>query len=287
MTLGELLREGIARLKAAGIQDAAGDARRLLAEAAGVPRDRLTLSLPEDASSEVRQAFDRLIARRCRRVPVSHLLGWRDFYGRRFGITGDVLDPRPETETLVEAALADPFATVLDLGTGSGCILLSLLAERGGASGTGTDISQAALAVAGRNAEALGLSGRCRLDVSDWFGAVEGWFDLVVSNPPYITADEMAGLQPELAHEPRIALTDEGDGLSAYRRIAAGAGTHLASGGRLMVEIGWWQGAAVAQIFAEAGLEEVTVLPDLDGHDRVVWGRRSPDVAKTPRFFAE
>jgi release factor glutamine methyltransferase len=202
-------------------------------------------------------------------------VGARAFWGREFRVTRDVLDPRPETETLVALALAEPFARVLDLGTGSGCILVTLLAERPGARGVGTDISPEALLIAGENAARHGVEERVVLTPSDWFADIGGRYDLIVSNPPYIAEGEMAGLAPEVRDfEPRGALTDEGDGLGAYRVLAAGAPGHLAPGGRLLVEIGPTQGAAVSRLFAEAGLERVAVHPDLDGRDRVVAARR-------------
>jgi release factor glutamine methyltransferase len=227
--------------------------------------------VPEAAAA----AFEALIARRAGREPVSHLTGQRAFWGRDFRVTRDVLDPRPETETLVALALAEPFARVLDLGTGSGCILVTLLAERPDAQGVGTDVSPEALLIAGENAARHGVADRLVLTPSDWFGDIGGRYDLIVSNPPYIAAEEMAGLAPEVRdHEPRGALTDEGDGLAAYRAIAAGASRFLASGGRILVEIGPTQGPAVSRLFAEAGLERVAVHPDLDGRDRVVAARR-------------
>jgi release factor glutamine methyltransferase len=190
-------------------------------------------------------------------------------------VTRDVLDPRPETETLVALALAEPFTRVLDLGTGSGCILVSLLAERHAAQGVGTDVSPAALLIAGENAAWHGVAERVILTPSDWFGDIGGQYDLIVSNPPYIAAHEMAGLSPEVRdHEPRGALTDEADGLTAYRAIAEGAGRFLVPGGRLLVETGPTQGPAVSRLFAGAGLEAVAVHPDLDGRDRVVSARR-------------
>lgn len=266
------LAAATARLAAAGIPDPARDARLLVAHALGIPADRLTLHLDRPLGPD--DALDRLLAARCARQPVAQLLGWRDFWKHRFIVTPDVLDPRPETETLVAAALRAPFARVLDLGTGSGAILLSLLAERPGARGLGTDLSDPALAVARRNAAALDLSGRAAFARADWFDGVAGRFDLIVSNPPYIAAAEMPALAPEVRDwEPPLALTPGGDGLDAYRAIAAGAPAHLAPGGRLMVEIGPSQGAAVAALMAGAGLTGIAVLPDLDGRDRVVAGR--------------
>lgn len=275
MTWAELLARGTRRLKGAGIDGAGRDARRLLAHALEIEAGRLTLVLPEEVESEAAVRFEALIARRAAREPVSHLTGKRAFYGREFVVTRDVLDPRPETETLIEAALAQPFERVLDLGTGTGCILLTLLAETQGAWGLGIDLSDAALDVAARNRAALGLSECALLRRSDWYQTVTGSFDLIVANPPYIAADEVAGLSPELSHEPRLALTDEADGLSAYRAIAAGAVRHLERDGRLLVEIGWRQGAAVADLMARAGLSDIIVIADLDGRDRVVSARNS------------
>ncbi|MEJ2001254.1 MAG: peptide chain release factor N(5)-glutamine methyltransferase [Maritimibacter sp.] len=274
MTVQAALALGRARLEEAGIDNAMGDARRLMAAALGIETGRLTLHARDALSAEAEAVFFQDIADRAARKPVSHIIGGREFYGRWFKVTGDVLDPRPETETLIEQALSEEFSEVLDLGTGTGCILLTLLAERLEATGIGADKSSAALAVAERNASDLGLADRAALVESDWFGAVGGQFDLIVSNPPYIALDEMPALAPELSYEPRMALTDEGDGLTAYRIIAAGAGAHLRPGGRLLVEIGAGQGAAVAELFRAAGFADVVVLPDLDGRDRVVKGRK-------------
>ena len=253
------MSDALDRLRAAGVPDAARDLRRLRAAFDG-------------------PGLDVAVGRRAAREPMSHILGRRAFWKHDFLVTADVLDPRPETETLVELALGGTFATVLDLGTGSGCILLSLLAERPEARGVGTDLSEAALAVARRNAALLGTGGRARFARADWLDGVAGAFDLIVSNPPYVAADEMAGLPPEVLHEPRMALTPGGDGLDAYRAIARDAPRRLTPGGRLMVEIGAAQGAAVRALFAAAGLESVAVTRDLDGRDRVISGKKpAPD----------
>lgn len=267
------LRAGAARLGAAGIGEGAREARLLMAAALGLDPSRMTLHLHDDLGPEGAARFEALLARRAAREPMSHILGQRQFYGRAFKVTGAVLDPRPETECLVAAALEEGFERVLDLGTGSGCILLSLLAERDGAHGLGADVSAAALDVARENAARLGLASRAAFQEADWFKGIAGQYDLIVSNPPYIGIAEMPELAPELAHEPRAALTDEGDGLSAYRAIAAGVLAHLVPGGRILVEIGRTQGADVARIFAEAGLQAVELRQDLDGRDRVVMAR--------------
>lgn len=277
MTGNALLAGAIARLRAAGVPDPVRDARRLLAFALEMPPGRLTLVLPEEVAAEPAARFETLVTRREGRVPVSHLTGVRAFYGRDFAVTPDVLDPRPESETLVGLALEAGFARVLDLGTGSGCLLLSLVAERPEATGLGTDLSDAALDVARGNAARLGLEARATFAQGSWFAAVPpARFDLIVSNPPYIAAGEMAALAPELAHEPRQALTDESDGLAAYREITARAADYLAPSGRLMVEIGPTQATAVAGFFAQSGLEDVAVHRDLDGRDRVVSGVLAP-----------
>ncbi|QQA44485.1 peptide chain release factor N(5)-glutamine methyltransferase [Pelagovum pacificum] len=275
-------------LTEAGIEDAGRDARRLLAHAMKVPSSRLTLMLPEPVSDQLAADFESLILRRAAREPVSHLTGRRMFYGREFLVTPDVLDPRPETETLIEAALAEPFGNVLDLGTGSGCILLTLLEELGSMGhhevwGVGTELSQEAFEVAWWNRNAMGLEERAVLLPGSWFDplgeAVDpdfGGFDLIVSNPPYVTAAEWEELDPTVRdHEPRMALTDEADGLMAYRDILHEVDLHLAPKGRLLVEIGPEQGVQVASLMVQAGLDAVRIVQDLDGRDRVVIGRKS------------
>lgn len=274
MTAAEAMANAAARLRAAGVPDPARDARLLLAHAAQVDAARVTLIAPEDIAPEIAERYDHLISLRAVRVPVSHLVGRRAFYGRDFRVSDAVLDPRPETETLIEAALSAAFARVLDLGTGSGCILVTLLAERDQATGVGVDLSEAACLEASSNAVTHGVADRAQVLCSDWFDAVDGRFDLIVSNPPYIAADEMAALAPEVArHEPRMALTDGGDGLSAFRVIAAQAGAYLEAEGRVICEIGHLQGSVVMALFDDHGWGDVALLPDLDGRDRCVIAR--------------
>ena len=269
VTVGRLLQGGVEALRRAGVPEPAADARRLMAHALGTPPHRLTLSEPEPAGAFLADAFLPLVEARARRQPVSQLTGARLFWGREFLVTPDVLDPRPETEVLVAEALAGPVARVLDLGTGSGCLLVTILAERPGATGLGVDLSPPALVVAARNAEAHGVAARAAFLASDWLARVEGRFDLIVSNPPYIAAGAMDGLEPEVRlFEPRMALTDEGDGLGAYRVILAGALSHLTPGGRLMVEVGPTQAEAVTALGAGAGLEPAGTRADLDGRAR-------------------
>ncbi|MCB1362443.1 MAG: peptide chain release factor N(5)-glutamine methyltransferase [Rhodobacteraceae bacterium] len=269
MTADAALRAAITRLAAAGVPDPARDARLLLAHALGIGADRLVLALRDPLPAAAEARFAAALSQREGRRPVSQITGRRAFWGRDFQVSAAVLDPRPETETLVAEALSRPFHRVLDLGTGSGAILLTLLAERPVARGLATDLSPEALAVARANAEALGVT-RATFALSDWFGQVEGRFDLIVSNPPYIAEAEMVDLSPEVLHEPRMALTPGGDGLDAYRAIAAGALRHLEPGGRLLVEIGWTQAAMVRALMADAGLGSLRTLRDLDGRDRVI-----------------
>ena len=274
MTGTQALQAAIPLLAAAGISDAPRDARVLLAYAMGITPDRLTLHLSESLLPDASARFDQAIAARAMHQPVSQIIGHRLFWGRRFTVTRDTLDPRPETETLVHQALSEPFVRILDLGTGTGAILLTLLAEVPLATGIGTDISRAALAVAGANATALGLLDRVDLLQSDWFSAIDGRFDLIVSNPPYIAQDEMAFLSPDVRDwEPHLALTPGGDGLAPYRKITAAAISHLQPMGRVIVEIGPTQGQAVADMMVQAGLVDVQVLPDMDGRDRIVAAR--------------
>ena len=268
------------QLAAAGIEGGATDARRLLAHVLGVPPERLTLRLQDPLSEAEMAAFEAAITARLSRQPVAQSIGKRLVWGREFRVTRDTLDPRPETEILVAAALEEPFAKVLDLGTGTGCILLSLLKQVSFAAGLGTDVSAAALEVARSNAEALGVTGRARLIQADWFSGVGGYFDLITSNPPYIAEAEMADLSPEVREwEPLGALTPGGDGLDAYRAIARGVGARLMPAGRVLVEIGPTQGAAVAALFAAAGLDRIEVRTDMDGRDRVVIARKPVDDA--------
>ncbi|SMO57321.1 peptide chain release factor N(5)-glutamine methyltransferase [Paracoccus laeviglucosivorans] len=279
MTTGRALcQTAEAQLAAAGVASAAGDAQVLfwhvLRQVTGqaLPRHALREHLAADVAPAVAQAYAVAIAARAGRQPVSQITGRRAFWKHDFRVTADTLDPRPETELLVEAALGESFDSVLDMGTGTGAILISILSERPGIRGVATDLSPAALEVAQGNAHMIGVA--AEFISSDWFSEINERFALIVSNPPYIALDEMSGLAPEVRDwEPRMALTDEGDGLAAYRAICAGAPDHLKPGGRLMVEIGPTQAHDVSDLMRGAGLTDPTVLKDLDGRDRVVWGR--------------
>ncbi|MFZ1345757.1 MAG: peptide chain release factor N(5)-glutamine methyltransferase [Tabrizicola sp.] len=271
MKAQDALRRAVPLLRDAGIEDGSRDARVLLAHALGIGHDRLTLKLQDEMTGPQAALYDAALVARIARQPVAQITGRRLFWGLSFRVTRDVLDPRPETETLVVEALKVPFLKVLDLGTGTGCILLSCLKGMPMARGLGTDISDAALQVAVGNTRDLGLEARARFRKSDWFGQVTGAFDLIVSNPPYIAAEEMPALAPEVRDwEPHLALTPGGDGLDAYRTITRGAGARLLPGGRLLVEIGPTQGQSVVALFEAEGFAAIRILPDMDGRDRVV-----------------
>jgi len=282
-TVQQALRRGTEMLREAGVATPDTDARWLLAAAMEIVPGRIFLHLPDPVPHEAGTRFATMLKMRQARKPVSQILGGRQFYGRWFKITEAVLDPRPETEMLIEIACAEPFSRVLDLGTGSGAIAITLLAERPGATGVATDLSPEALAVATENAQGLQVADRLGLAQSDWFSAVDGQFDLIVSNPPYITAEAYAALAPDVRKwEPKLALTPGGDGLDAYRAICAAAPGHLHPDGRLLVEIGFDQGQAVRALFQDAGLEAVTIHPDLAGKDRVVSGRKPAAILGKP-----
>lgn len=277
MRLREALREGTRALRDAGVPGPERDARLLLAEVLALPVARLTLEPDWPVDPDQIVAFHSYLARRSAREPVSRILKRRNFWGRDFEVTPDVLDPRPETETLIAEALkGDAPKRLIDLGCGSGIIGVTLLAEWPGASGVCSDVSAPCLDVTARNGTALGVMDRLICVQSNWFDAITGRFDLIVSNPPYITEDEMALLDPDVAlHDPHLALTPGGDGLAPYRTLAQESSQYLENGGRVLVEIGWKQGPDVAQIFSDAGLGSVHVLQDLDGRDRVVSGLKT------------
>lgn len=277
MILSGALAMGTTRLREAGIDGAARDAQLLLAQVLRIEVMRLSLERDMQVSPADMLAYEDMLDRRIAREPVSKIIGRRQFWGRDFTVTRDVLDPRPETETLIAEALTGaPPSRILDLGTGSGILAITLLAEWREAFAVATDLSDPALKVAARNATLNGVDNRLTFLASDWFAQVQGRFDLIVSNPPYIAADEMPSLAPEvLGFDPQMALTPGGDGLDPYRKIAAGALAHMDPGGRILVEIGFRQGRAVSDIFEAAGLEDVRIHPDMDGRDRVI-GARAP-----------
>jgi release factor glutamine methyltransferase len=282
VTLNQALVGAAAVLREAGIATPELDARLLLCHAAGLSHEAYVAGAGGPVQPATLARFGTAIDRRLKREPVARITGTREFYGRGFTIAPPALDPRPDTETLIEAALAvverrgwrDRTLSLLDLGTGTGCILVTLLAELPRAQGLGTDLSPSALALAAANAARLGVGSRAAFMAADWLDGIAGKFDLVLSNPPYLASGEIAGLAPEVAaYDPMLALDGGPDGLDAYRRIAAGASAVLAEGGRLLVEIGAGQAAQVSDIFRAAGLKldpSQAIGRDLAGRPRVV-----------------
>lgn len=279
VSLRQALAQTAAHLQQAGIERARAEARLLAGAALGLSLERIVAEDTRLLRADELQALVALAARRVRREPMAQILGRREFYGRPFRVSRDVLTPRPDSETLIEAVLAqvaDRAAPLrlLELGVGSGCLLLTLLAELPQADGLGVDISLAALAIARENATALGIAGRCRLVEGDWSAAVAGAFDIVISNPPYIPAGDIAGLEPEVAqYEPRLALDGGPDGLAFYRRLAADLPRLLAPGGLVAVEIGQGQGGEVGRLFQDTGLALLPARADLAGIERCILAR--------------
>ena len=272
VTIGAALGAASRRLEAAGVDEARRDAQVLLGHVLDAGREIL-IGYPErPLTTDQATAFDDLVARRARREPVAHIVGEREFWSLAFRVTADTLVPRPASETVVAAALdtvADRSAplTLLDLGTGSGCLLLTLLSELPCARGVGVDISPAALSVARVNADRLALSHRARFLCADWGTALTGRFDLIVANPPYVARDE--ALAPDIVdYEPGIALYGGADPLDAYRALAGDLRRLLAPGGSAALEIGQGQAATVAALLAREGLVEAARHTDLAGIER-------------------
>ncbi|WP_309087831.1 peptide chain release factor N(5)-glutamine methyltransferase [Phenylobacterium sp.] len=268
------------RLEAAGLTGPVIDARLLVEAAAEATRTDIVTDPYRPLTPEQEATLADYLARREKREPVSHILGRKGFWKIMLRVTPDVLTPRPDTETVVETVLRDfpehAAWSVLDLGVGSGAILLAILAERPAAKGLGIDASEEALAVARDNAASLGLAGRTALLRGDWTaGLADNGFDLVVSNPPYIASDVLETLEPEVKDfEPRLALEGGADGLDAYRILAPEILRVLKPGGRFAVEIGYDQKEAVEGLFRAAGAEEVRTIRDLADRDRVVAGAK-------------
>jgi release factor glutamine methyltransferase len=282
LTLLQAWQAARARLEAAGLTGPVIEARLLVEAAAGATRADIVADPHRALSPEQETTLEDYLARRQRREPVSHILGRKGFWKIMLQVTPDVLTPRPDTDTVVEYALRDfpehAAWSVLDLGVGSGAIVLSILGERPAARGLGVDVSEEALAVARDNAASLGLADRLALLRGDWTeGLAEAAFDLVVSNPPYIATDVLETLEPEVrVHEPRIALEGGPDGLAHYRRLAPEILRVLKPGGRFAVEIGYDQKTAVEALFRQAGARGVTTIRDLGNRDRVVAGAKKP-----------
>lgn len=279
MIRGAALKDGRAALRAAGVETAALDAELCLAAALGCERLSLLSAPDAEMSAPALARYSELIARRARHEPMAYITGSREFHGLDFAVSPATLIPRPDSEALIDAALAtietpEGSCSILDLGAGSGCLLLSLLHRLPQARGVGVDMSAAALEIAQANAERLSLAGRAVWRRGDWWAALEpgdGPFDLIVGNPPYIARAEIATLAPDVrAYEPHVALDGGADGLDAYRAIADGLAGHLAPGGRAIFEIGADQAADVSALFAAAGWRCGPPIRDLSGHARAI-----------------
>ncbi len=283
MTFDELLKEGITRLEAAGVPEAAHDAYALMEAAGGPDRTHFPLVRGEEVSDGVVFMFDAYVGVRSNRIPLQHILGEAWFRGLPFTVDEDVLIPRPDTETLVEAVLREAKTfpappSLLDLCTGSGAVAVALAVEGGFSSVTASDISHEAVNIARENAAKNGVEEKILFAEGDLFRAKtksekslsRRSYDIICANPPYVPTAEIEELEPEVRdHDPLLALDGGADGLDFYRRLAKDAPAHLNEGGKILLEIGCGQGADVIRIFAEAGWREGRVEQDLSGRDRV------------------
>lgn len=278
MTYRECYEQGCRTLQAAGIEEAALDARLLLEAVCGTDRNDLLVHGEQPVAPEAEEKYLNWIRQRAEHIPLQQLTGEQGFMGLTFNVNEHVLIPRQDTEILVEEVLKELHdgMRVLDMCTGSGCILLSLLHYSNDCEGLGVDLSAEALEVAGRNVLKVltpEKAEHAHFLQSDLFEKVEGKFEIIVSNPPYIASAEVDRLMPEVRdHEPRMALDGTEDGLEFYRRIIAEAGQYLVSSGMLFFEIGYDQGQAVSELMREHGYREVQVVQDYAGLDRVVYG---------------
>jgi release factor glutamine methyltransferase len=282
-TLSGAFRATRDRLAKAGVENPALDARLIVEHFSGTTRKDAILMPDHVLGADVLAAIEAATIRRASGEPVHRILGFREFYGLRFSLSPDTLEPRPDTETLVDMAL--PFVRemaeregecrILDLGTGTGAIPLALLSQVEKAVAVGADISLGALNTARRNAEELGLAGRFSVKKSDWFAKISGRFHLIVSNPPYIPSKDIESLERDVRDfDPLLALDGGDDGLDPYRIIAAGAAAHLERGGKIALEIGFDQRISVTDIFREAGYELADARRDLAGNDRTLLFQR-------------
>jgi release factor glutamine methyltransferase len=275
-TVEGALTEAERALRTAGVDRPRLDARLMLAAASDLGLEQQIGAPRRELSEEAMSRFRDMVTRRVDRAPLAHILGHREFWSLDLIVTSDTLVPRPDSETVVEAALTlldDRYRAwrVLDLGTGSGCLLLAILSELPNARGLGVDISPAALSVARVNARRLGLAARAAFAVGDWAAPFGETFDLVVANPPYIRAGDIDALAPEIArHEPRVALSGGNDGLDAYRLIAEGLNQHIGSAGMGVFEVAAGAAEAVEQILLRAGFSPRARYRDLGGVERAV-----------------
>lgn len=276
MQYQEIYRQGVSVLEKAEIEEASLEARLLLEEICDTDRTALYAHGEREVSPEQEKQYLEWIERRAERIPLQHILGKTEFMGLTFLVNEDVLCPRSDTEVLVEEVLKHLHdgMRILDIGTGSGCILLSLLHYSNDCQGIGADISGKALRIAKENARRLSIERVCFVE-SNLFEKIEGQFEIIVSNPPYIKSSDIADLMPEVRdHDPRAALDGGADGLFFYREITERAKDYLPGGGMLFYEIGYDQGEAVRRIMEDNGFREVRILKDFSGLDRVVCGVR-------------
>lgn len=264
---------GRERLKEVGISNAARESKKILAFVTNHEYSALNWMQEFKISKELKFKFIDLIEQRVSGAPVSKIIGKRLFYNSEFFVNENVLDPRPETEVVVSVALEKNFSTVLDLGTGTGCIVISLLKERPDVVGVSTDISKECLNVAKINAETNGVLDRVKFIHSDWFSNVTSRFDLIVSNPPYIGLSELNDLSREVKNfDPKVALFGGRDGLNCYEAIFNDVSRFLNPGGRLITEVGYAQSSIVKKFFLNSGFIDIKVTKDLDLNNRVVSG---------------
>ena len=271
MKLKKVLADTAIKLSKSGIEGAARDARILTAFALEIPISELSLKINQQVSEKIIVELEKLILRRINREPISKILGRRDFWGRTFSINENVLDPRGDTETLIDFVIEKPVKSVLELGTGSGAIAVTLACEWKEVHVTATDISENALSLAKINAEKFNVQNKIHFLTSDWFENVKGAYDLIISNPPYIGLTEQDEISAEvIKYDPEIALFAGRDGLDAYRRIIPSLSKFLNPDGLVVLETGASQGIKVKNMMNAAGFIDAKIVKDLSGKDRLV-----------------
>lgn len=275
-TIATLRKKIEARLRKKGIEEAPLDARLLISHVIPVTEIDFAINADQKVSNEQQILIDVLVQKREKRIPMSQIFGEKEFWSLSFKVTKDTLTPRPDSETLIEVALNEIenkncSFSILDLGTGSGCLLLTLLSELKNASGLGIDVSAKAIKVANENAKNLSLNKRASFLKSNWFERLASTkkFDLIIANPPYIGLNEKPGLAPEVSkHEPYNALFAGEEGLDDYRKIAADISNYMSEKSIIILEIGYKQSSVVKDIFKQKGFKDIHVFKDLGGHDR-------------------
>ena len=271
MKLKKVLADTAVKLSDSGIEGAARDARILTAYALKIPISELSLKINEQVSGKITSKLEKLILRRINREPISKILGRRDFWGRTFSINENVLDPRGDTETLIDFVIEKPVKSVLDLGTGSGAIAITLACEWKEVHVTAVDISEDALLLAKLNAEKFNVQNKIHFLKSDWYDSVKGLFDLIISNPPYIGLAEQDELSAEvIKYDPEIALFAGRDGLDAYKKIIPNLPKFLNPDGFVALETGASQGVQVKNMMNAVGFIDAKIVKDLSGKDRLV-----------------